>query len=171
MTFILRLCGIERHVEHHITIGVDGIGERVGHKGLARCRHRVGASAVGRLDRGYSVLVVAVGYAIAPLKGVVRLAGVGRFVLDPAEVVVNGALAVGNNGLIVVLPFDELRSRRVEGHRNEAVGDRSKVAYFLQLEDGRIGLGRKCGQGGALGEFKLLGCHDIASFLPKVCRS
>ena len=147
---------------------MDGIGERVGHKGLARGRHRVGASAVGRLDRGHSVLVVAVGYAIAPFKGVVRLAGVGRFVFDPAEVVVNGALAVGNNGLIVVLPFDELRSRRVEGHRNEAVGDRSKVAYFLQLEGGHVGLGREGGQGGALGEFKLLCCHDIAGFCPRL---
>gem|GEM_PF-6493643 len=166
LTLVLRLCGIERHVEHHITVGVDGIGERGGHEALARCGHRVGAAAVGRLDCGHCILIVAVHNAIAPFKRVVGLAGIGGFVLDPAEVVGNGTLAVGDNGEVVVLPVDELRSGRVESHRNHIVGDRGEATGLLQLEGGRIGLGRKGGQGGALGEFELLGSENIAGFCP-----
>ena len=145
---------------------MDGIGERGGHEALARCGHRVSAAAVGRLDCGHCILIVAVHNAIAPFKRVVGLAGVGRFVLDPAEVVGNGTLAVGDDGEVVVLPVDELRSGRVESHRNHIVGDRGEATGLLQLEGGRIGLGRKGGQGGALGEFELLGGENIACFCP-----
>ena len=166
MILILRLGGIERHVEHHITVGMDGIGECVGHEALARSLHRVGAAAVSRLDCGHRILVVTVRYAIAPFKRVVGLAGIGGFVLDPAEVVGNRTLAVGDDRKVVVLPVDELRSGRVESHRNHVVGDRGEATGLLQLEGGCIGLGRKGGQGGALGEFELLGGENIACFCP-----